>query len=686
MTKSVSVQENVLSLRQKLKEYDYHYYVLDDPLVSDAQYDRFWQELFRLEQAHPEFITADSPTQKVSGQAVSGSKEVVHAVPMLSLDNVFSEVTLGEFYQRLSDRLKAQEPITFVCEPKLDGLAVSLIYEKGVLVQAATRGDGYVGEDITHNIKTIAAMPLSLRNPNDQAESLPAELEVRAEVFMSKSGFIDLNGRMKVEGGKIFANPRNAAAGSLRQLDPRVAAQRPLEFYCYAVARISSEFQLHTHEQALKQIQAWGLRVNPLLQLVVGVPGLEAYYQTILKQREQLPYEIDGVVFKVNRLDWQEQLGFVARAPRWAVAYKFPAIEATTTLQAVEFQVGRTGVITPVARLQPVEVGGVMISNATLHNMDEVVRLDLRIGDQVVVYRAGDVIPKVVKPILARRPKTACAIMMPSQCPVCGSCLQRIESEAQIRCTAGLFCPAQLIESVRHFASRRALDIEGLGEKLIKQLVDQGMVTTVADLYALELEPLAALERMGIKSAENLLEALQNSKQTTLPKFLYALGIREVGEATALCLAQAFKTLEALMVADEQSLEAVKEVGPVVAGRIVAFFQEPHNRQTIERLQAVGVCWPQISVAEASIEEHPFMGKTVVLTGALQEMTRVQAKEQLQALGAKVSSMVSKKTDYVVVGQDAGSKLKKAQELQIKTLDETTFIRYLTEGLTHDDA
>lgn len=667
-----AIKNQIEALRAQLNEHNYRYYVMDEPTVSDAEYDRLFHELKQLEQQHPEFITADSPTQRVGAQAQTAFAEVVHRVPMLSLDNVFNDEELAAFDKRVRDKLGSEKAVEYSCELKLDGLAVSLLYENGELVQAATRGDGFKGEDITHNVRTIQAVPLKLRG-----SGYPSVLEVRGEVFMNKKGFAALNKMALEKGEKTFVNPRNAAAGSLRQLDPRLTAQRPLDMYCYGVGYVEGGALPDTHAGILRQLKEWGLRVNHEFVLSQGISGCLDFYNDVMNRRAKLPYEIDGVVYKVNSLQLQRELGFVSRAPRWATAHKFPAQEEITRVLDVEFQVGRTGAITPVARLEPVFVGGVTVSNATLHNMDEVQRMDVRVGDYVVLYRAGDVIPKVVKVIVERRPEGTKAVELPRQCPVCGSAVVKEGEDAIARCSGGLFCSAQVKEGIRHFASRLAMDIEGLGEKLIEQLVDQKLVKSVADLYALTQKQLAELERMGDKSAENLIAAIEKSKHTTLPRFLYSLGIREVGEATALNLAKHFSDLEPLLIASEEDLMQVQDVGPVAAHSVYDFFKEQHNLDIIARLKEAGVSWPALEKVAASAQ--PLAGKTVVLTGTLTRFTRDEAKAKLQSLGAKVAGSVSKKTDFVVAGTEAGSKLAKAEELGVPVWDEDQLFAYLVE-------
>lgn len=672
MTRATSeVISRAAELREALTEHNYRYYVLDEPAVPDAEYDRLFRELQELEAKYPETVTPDSPTRRVGGSAETTFEEVVHRIPMLSLDNAFSDDELRDFDRRVRDRLKTTADIEYVCEPKLDGLAVSLHYQEGILTRAATRGDGYTGEDITANIRTIASVPLKLRGAG-----LPGQVEVRGEVYMPRDGFETLNRRLAERGQKTFVNPRNAAAGSLRQKKPGVTARRPLEMCAYSVALEEESRLPDTHWEGLQKVKDWGFRTNPEMRLATGVSACLQAYNELMNKRGSLPYEIDGIVFKVNSLALQQQLGFVSRAPRWAIALKFPAQEELTVIEDVEFQVGRTGAITPVARLKPVFVGGVTVSNATLHNMDEIRRLDARIGDTVFVRRAGDVIPKVVKVVTEKRPDNTREVELPRTCPVCDSDIVQIEGEVVARCSGGLFCPAQRKEAIRHYASRKALDIEGLGDKWIDSLVDRELVTTVADLYLLKKSDLTGLERMGEKSASNLIDAIDRSRRPVLWKFIYALGIREVGEATAKALAGHFGTLEAIIEADEESLQSVADVGPIVAGHIRSFFDQPHNRETIEALKAAGVEWQTETITAA---KKPLKGETWVLTGTLSDMTREDAKSKLESLGAKVASSVSGKTSCVVAGEAAGSKLTKAENLGVRVMDEQAFIDYLAE-------
>jgi len=664
-----NVQKRVLDLREQLAYHNYLYYVLDQPEIPDAEYDRLLRELQDLEAQHPELVTPDSPTQRVGAAPLKAFDEVRHEVPMLSLANAFDEEEVEAFDRRARERLEVAA-LVYTAEPKLDGLAVSLLYRDGVLERGATRGDGTTGENVTANLRTLGSVPLRLRG-----EGWPAQLEVRGEVVMTRAGFEELNRRQIKRGEKTFVNPRNAAAGSLRQLDSRVTAERPLELYCYGIGLVEGAELPGRHSERLAQLREWGLRVTSLVQVVEGVAGCLDYYRDMQAKRDALPFDIDGVVYKVDDLAQQEALGFVSRAPRWALAHKFPAQEEMTRLLEVEWQVGRTGALTPVARLEPVFVGGVTVTNATLHNQDEIERKDIHLGDTVIVRRAGDVIPEVVGAVASKRPKGARRPHLPEHCPVCGSEVERPEGEAVARCTGGLYCAAQRRESVKHFASRRAMDIEGLGDKLVDQLDEKGLIRDLSDLYHLHKDQLSSLDRMGEKSAENLLEALEKSKGTTLARFIFALGIRQVGEATAQALAAHFGGIEALQDADAEALEAVPDVGPVVAHSIRAFFHEKHNRQVIGKLIAAGVHWP--AVARAPQGEAPLAGKTVVITGTLAAMTRDQAKERLQALGAKVSGSVSAKTSFVVAGESAGSKLDKAQALGVEVWDEARLLELL---------
>ena len=669
---SSPIFEQISQLRAQLEEHNHNYYVLDAPSIPDAEYDRLMRELSTLEQANPEFQSPDSPSQKVGGAALDKFEQVTHQVPMLSLDNAFSEEEFAAFNRRIKERLMDNNELTFCCEPKLDGLAVSIIYRDGVLVQAATRGDGMVGENITQNVKTIRNVPLKLRG-----DDFPAELEVRGEVFMDSAGFAKLNSEAEKRGDKVFVNPRNAAAGSLRQLDSKVTAKRPLMFYAYSTGLVADGQLPEDHYQQLAKLTDWGLPLCPETKLVEGQQAALDYYQDILTRRSSLAYEIDGVVIKVNDKKRQERLGFVARAPRWAIAFKFPAQEEITQLLDVEFQVGRTGAITPVARLEPVFVGGVTVSNATLHNGDEIARLGVKIGDTVIIRRAGDVIPQITQVVLERRPDDAKDIEFPATCPICDSHVERIEGEAVARCTGGLVCQAQRKQAIKHFASRKALDVDGLGDKIVDQLVDRELIKTPADLFILKQGHFESLERMGPKSAKNLVNALQDAKQTTLAKFLYSLGIREVGEATAQNLANHFLTLEKITQASVDALTEVSDVGEIVAKHVRGFFSEEHNMAVVNALVEQGIHWPELTAPSA--DAQPLAGLTYVLTGTLSELNRNDAKARLQALGAKVSGSVSAKTDALIAGEKAGSKLTKAQDLGIDVLTEADLIALLSE-------
>ncbi len=675
MTASAATIKKVDSLRSQIRHHNYQYHVLDEPEVPDAEYDRLVRELQDLEKAHPELVTADSPTQRVGAEPITSFGTIHHTLPMLSLDNAFSEDELNDFHRRMTERLDLEigANIDYAAEPKLDGAAVSLLYEKGQLIRGATRGDGTTGEDITHNVRTIDAVPLKLMN-----KGYPATLEVRGEVFMPRDGFKAYNEQALKKGEKTFVNPRNAAAGSLRQLDPRLTAERPLDIYIYSVGSTDGGVLPNRHSEILDRLQDWGLKVCPERRVVSGIQGCLEFYADMGRRRDSLSYDIDGVVYKVDRLDYQQELGFVSRAPRWAIAHKFPAEEELTIVRAIEFQVGRTGAITPVARLEPVFVGGVTVSNATLHNMDELHRKDVRVGDTVIIRRAGDVIPEVVKTIPERRPKRTRIVRAPAKCPVCHSAVVREEGEAVARCTGGLFCAAQRAESLKHFVSRRALDVDGLGSKLIEQLVAIDRIKTAADLYHLERDELADMDRMGEKSAENLLVAIEQSKDTTLERFLYGLGIREVGEATASSLAAHYGKLTSIMEADEESLQTVQDVGPIVASRIHSFFAEKHNQTVIKSLIDSGLTWKETKPS-AKAADGPLSGKTFVLTGTLSNMTRDEAKDKIQAAGGKVTGSVSKKTDFVVYGDNAGSKLTKAQKLGIETIDEDALQKLLSD-------
>lgn len=665
-----NISDQLNQLRKKIRLYDYHYYVMDDPLVPDAEYDRCFKSLQHLEEQYPAYITVDSPTQRVGVKPATALEPIGHRQQMLSLSNVFSSEELASFIKRVADKIDSIETdVVFTCEPKLDGLAVNLSYEQGVLVSAATRGDGAVGENITGNIKTIASIPLTLMSP-----AVPQFIEVRGEVYMPKAGFDAFNEQARTHGEKTFANPRNAAAGSLRQLNPAVTAKRPLAFYCYGIGACEGFNLPNSHLQQLSLLRAMGFRVSELTKSAQGLLGCLSYYQAMQARRSTLPFEIDGVVYKVDNIALQKKLGFVSRAPRYACAHKFPASEEMTTLVAVDFQVGRTGALTPVARLKPVSVAGVTVSNATLHNMDEIARKDIRIGDVVVIRRAGDVIPEVVSVVSELRPSFTETIHMPTLCPVCGAQVVREVDEAVARCTGGLFCKAQLQRMVWHFASRKAMAIDGLGRSIIELLVNYNILNDVSDLYALTHERLEKLPRMGKKSAENLLMSIALSKETTFSRFLYALGIREIGEASARILAGHFKDMDALKKASTEELLALKDIGPVVAAYVKHFFAQAHNLSVVDKLLAYGVHWP-VDLNQIKINpEHPFYQKTMVLTGTLLSLSRDEAKAKLIALGANVTGSVSAKTDFVVAGSDAGSKLDKAEALGIPILNNDEFM------------
>lgn len=666
-----SVEQEIESLREQLRYHSYRYYVLDDPDIPDAEYDRIYNRLLALEEGHPDLVTPDSPTQRVGSAPLTAFEQVQHQKPMLSLDNVFSAEELLAFNQRLHDRLKTDEEIEFTAEPKLDGLAISIRYEKGLLKYAATRGDGFTGENVTQNIRTLHCVPLRL-----MGSDYPEVLEVRGEVFMPKAGFEQLNRQARQNGEKEFANPRNAAAGSLRQLDPAITATRPLSFYCYGPGVVEGVKLAATHYGMLQQLKDFGLPVCDEIKQLEGIDACLSYYEDLLNRRDSLSYDIDGIVYKVNSIALQDRLGFVSRAPRWAIAHKFPAQEEISKILEVDFQVGRTGAVTPVARLEPVFVGGVTVSNATLHNMDEIRRKDIRVGDQVIIRRAGDVIPEVVRVVPGSRKQDLKEITMLHRCPVCDSLIEQLEGEAIARCTGGLYCRAQRAEAIKHFASRKAMDIEGLGDKLVEQLVDEKLVNSVADLYGLTVDQLASLERMGEKSASNLVNALENSKHPSLSRFIYALGIREVGETTALNLANEFRTFDAVQKASYEQLIEVPDIGPVVARHIVNFFNQEHNQEVIAKLYLAGIVVQKVE-QKTSDEQSEFTGKTVVITGTLPSMSRDEAKAMLQVAGAKVTGSVSANTDYLLAGDKAGSKLAKAEKLGIKVIDEDTMLAML---------
>lgn len=665
------IQQRLDILREEINNHNYSYYVLDNPEIPDSEYDRLLREVGDIEQQNPELITPDSPTQRVGATPLDFFSEVQHKVPMLSLGNAFSDQDMNDFDRRIRERVE-HDNIEYAAEPKLDGLAISLLYENGVLVRAATRGDGRTGEDVTLNIRTIDAIPLKLHGKN-----YPPLIEVRGEVVMPKAGFDKLNHQQLEKGEKPFVNPRNAAAGSLRQLDPRVTATRPLSFYSYGVGLIEGLSLPNKHSEMMEKLKSWGLRINPESRIVKGVKGCLVYYEKLAKKRNDLPDEIDGIVYKVDDIKFQNTLGFVSRAPRWAIARKFPAHEEMTKLLAIDIQVGRTGALTPVARLNPVFVGGVTVSNATLHNQDEIDRLDVRVGDTVIIRRAGDVIPQIVSVVKSKRKDKPDKFSLPKKCPVCGSETARFEDEAVTFCTGGLYCEAQRKEAIKHFASRRAMNIDGLGDKLVEQLVDEGLIHTIADLYQLDVDALIKLERMAEKSAKNLVDSLNKSKTTTLARFVFSLGIHSIGETTAQTLANHFATLDKIMRASEEELLAVSDVGPIVAENLMTFFKQPHNIEVVEQLISVGINWPKIK--KKSVDDLPLAGKNFVVTGTLETMGRNDAKVALQELGAKVSASVSKKTDYVVVGENPGSKATKAADLGITILDEKALTELLAQ-------
>lgn len=680
------IKQHILRLREQLRHWEYLYYVENAPEVPDSEYDRVIAMLRELEARRPDLLTVDSPTQRVGGQAQSSFSQVRHEVPMLSLNNVFEEPGFLMFDKRVRDRLKRDDDMTYCCELKLDGLAVSLLYENGSLVRASTRGDGTTGEYITANVRTIRTIPLRLKKHSN----LPRLLEIRGEVFMSEVGFLHLNEIAKREGSKVFANPRNAAAGSLRQLDPSITARRPLFFYCYGVGQLEDGELPESHWERLQQFKAWGVPICDCIRRCTGNEEVLDYYRQVHDARPSFGFDIDGIVIKVDSLALQQQLGSVARAPRWAIAYKFPAQEKMTQVLEVEFQVGRTGAITPVARLEPVLVSGIMVSNATLHNVDEIKRLGLMIGDMVIVRRAGDVIPQIIGVVSTERPEDAQPVAFPQQCPVCSSDVEQVGGEAVLRCTAGLVCSAQRKEALKHFVSRRAMDIDGMGDKIINQLVKRKLVKTPADLFRLDDKTLACLDRMGAKSVQNLLVALEKAKQTTFARFLYALGIREVGEATVANLIAAYGTLESLIAANIDSLTSVQDIGNVVATHVHNFFKESHNLEMIQDLlsPAIGIHWPTPAATFVSASDNsknsttrnPFVGKTIVLTGLLSALSRDEAKDRLVALGAQVIGNVSAKTDLVIAGEAAGYKLTKAQQLNIPIIDEIKMMSLLDES------
>jgi DNA ligase (NAD+) len=666
-----SINAEVARLRQELSEHNHHYYVLDAPVITDQAYDRLFRRLQQLEQEYPLLVTPDSPTQRVGSAPASHFETVNHEVAMLSLDNAFDDEELRSFDRRLRDKLERDSALAYCAEPKLDGLAVSLLYEAGNLQRAATRGDGRSGENITANARTIASIPLRLRGDNP-----PRRIEVRGEVYMELAGFDALNRSQRQAGGKVFANPRNAAAGSLRLLDSRITASRPLTFCSYGIGLCEGVDLPTSQFQQMQYLRQIGFPLSRQIELLDSIDDCLDYHQRILARRDELPFDIDGVVFKLDDTELQREAGFVSRAPRWAIAYKFPAQEVMTRLLDVDFQVGRTGALTPVARLEPVAVGGVMVSNATLHNMDEIERKDVRIGDIVIVRRAGDVIPEVLAPVLEQREGDLELPRMPARCPVCDSEVLQQPGQAAYRCVGGLVCAAQRKEAIKHYASRKALDIEGLGDRLVEQMVERGLIDSIADLYHLSLEQLAGLERMAEKSARNLLDALEQSKQTTLARFIYALGIREVGEATAEGLADYFGTIDTIMDADIETLQQVEDVGPVVADNIRHFFDQDKNRDIVEKILLQGVSWPQQATARQQ-QPQSLEGKTYVISGTLEGLSRDQAASLLKARGAKVSGSVSSRTTAVISGENPGSKVAKASQLGVEILDQTGFERLL---------
>ena len=682
MVAPAAAAERAAELRADLERHNHAYYVLDAPTIPDAEYDKLFRELQGLEADYPELLTADSPTQRVGGAPLKEFPPRLHGVPMLSLNNAFAPEEVEAFDKRVRDGLETIAAVDYAVEPKFDGLAISLTYENGVFTCGATRGDGVTGEEVTPNLRTLRCIPLRL-----QGEGWPALIEIRGEVLMFKADFAELNARQRERGDKEFANPRNAAAGSLRQLDSKITASRPLSFFAYGVGAGADALAVKTHSELMDRLAAWGFPVAAERAVVSGSRGQLEFFAKIGMLRPSLPYDIDGVVYKVNRLDWQAQLGFVSRAPRFAIAHKFPAEEALTEVLGIDVQVGRTGAITPVARLKPVFVGGVTVTNATLHNEDEVRRKDVRVGDTVIVRRAGDVIPEVVAIVPEKRPSRDLfggeplhpPFELPKVCPECGSAVARGIDEAIARCTGGLYCPAQRKQALWHYAARRAMDIEGLGDKIVDQLVDAGLVHTPADLYGLTVETLAGLDRMGEKSAQNLVAAIDHSRQTTLARFIFALGIRNVGEATARDLARYFGNLDGIIAADVEALQQVPDVGPIVAASIVAFFSESHNREIIAQLLAAGLHWTDGEPADSG--PKLLAGKTLVLTGTLPTLKRDDAKAMIEAAGGKVAGSVSKKTDFVVAGEEAGSKLEKAMELGVAVIDEAELLKLLELGV-----
>ncbi len=665
MSVPIKAQKLCIKLRELILQHNVNYYVNDDPEIPDAEYDRLMQELQRLEKDYPQLITNDSPTQRVGGVVSEQFKTVSHQLPMLSLSNAFTDEEIIEFDERARSRLEV-DLIEYSAEPKLDGLAISILYDHGVLTQALTRGDGVSGEDVTQNVRTISSVPLKL-----VGDDYPAVLEVRGEVILSKKGFEELNKKQLAENKKLFVNPRNAAAGSLRQLDSKITAQRALEFYCYGIGFVAGKFEFTSHSAQMQKLKEWGVRINHEVAKVSSVEQCIEYYNKIGLKRNSLAYDIDGIVFKVDDLQQQKKLGFIAKAPRWAIARKFPAQEELTLVNAIEVQVGRTGAITPVARLEPVFVGGVTVSNATLHNQDEIDRLDVRIGDTVIIRRAGDVIPDIVSVVKSKRKKSARKFKLPSKCPICNSKVIRVEGQTIARCSGGLFCAAQQKEGLKHYVSRKAMDIDGLGDKLIEQLVDEGLIHDISDIYTLTESSVLKLERMAEKSAENLIKSINNSKETTLAKFLFALGIREVGETTALTLVNHYGNLESIINATEEELISISDIGPVVVNSLQVFFSDKHNNNIIKKIQKAGVVWPDVEPVDKT--QQTLLGKTFVITGTLINFSRQDAKAELQLRGAKVTGSVSKKTDFLLYGDNPGSKYDKAISLGVAVLDEDKF-------------
>jgi len=666
---SQEIINRVNELRELINQNNFHYYVQDEPVIPDAEYDRLMQELTAIENEYPELRTDSSPTQRVGAAPLDSFPEITHEVPMLSLGNAFDEDEMTAFDRRIREKLE-EDSVEYVAETKLDGLAISILYEDGQFIRAATRGDGTTGEDVTLNVRTIKSIPLSLFD-----EKFPKRIEIRGEVFMTHDGFKKLNDAQREKGEKLFINPRNAAAGSLRQLDSRITSERHLSFFAYGMGIVEGGMLPESHAELLAMLNTWGVPVSPETKIMSELAACFEFYKSIASRRSSLGYDIDGVVFKVNRLEQQLIMGTVSRAPRWAIAYKFPPEEELSKVLDIEVQVGRTGALTPVARLEPVFVGGVTVTNATLHNEDEIKRKDVRVGDTVIVRRAGDVIPEVLKVVMDKRPANTQVFNMPEKCPICGSDVEIEEGEAVIRCSGGLYCSAQQIQAIIHFASRRAMNIDGLGNKLIGQLVEKELINNVADLYTLKLAQLVELERMAEKSASNIVDALNNSKETTLDRFLYALGIREVGDATARSLANQFGNLSAIQSASQETLEEVTDIGPIMAKHIVTFFSQTHNRKVINELLTVGIRWPDVDIKT----EQPLQGKTFVITGTLESMKRDEAKQRILELGAKVSGSISRKTDCLIAGSEPGSKFKKAEELSIEILGEVEFLSLLNQ-------